>query len=381
MGTLESKIAKFIFPFLLISLGTVAYAADTTLRVKSITKDIDVVQSILDDNMISVEGVVNEISHLEYQTLAARKIVRLIDDQGKASTAELDHLNAQLLLLAQEKKLAVERYQTLILEEYKNRDYKTKLYFLASSKNLTEFVNRLNHLNTLKEFRKKQLVAIDNKRKEVEDKLLVYNGSAAQKEAIASSKTDQITKLNTILRAKHKLYESLKSENKKLELHKKDQEENLRNLTEQISKEIESTPKANLRGDNELFKWPVRSGLLVGKFGKHKHSEERKVRVANNGLDILVSGSEDVLCAADGVVKAVLEVPGSNTSIIIDHNGTYTVYSNVKNTEIEVGEIVGVDDKLGEVAINSEGFSKFHFEIWKGTRKVNPEKYLIGSLD
>ena len=152
MGTLESKIAKFIFPFLLISLGTVAYAADTTLRVKSITKDIDVVQSILDDNMISVEGVVNEISHLEYQTLAARKIVRLIDDQGKASTAELDHLNAQLLLLAQEKKLAVERYQTLILEEYKNRDYKTKLYFLASSKNLTEFVNRLNHLNTLKEF-------------------------------------------------------------------------------------------------------------------------------------------------------------------------------------------------------------------------------------
>ena len=382
MGTYENKTTALFFALIFFLLGFSSLANDGLSQVEIINKDIDVTQSILDENRKSAYGIANEISHLEYQSVAARRIVRLIDEQSKASSEELNLLNAQLLHLATEKKLAVSRYQTLILEEYKNRDYRTKLYFLASSKNLTEFVNRLNHLNTLKDFRKKQLVAIDNKRKEVEDKLAVYNGTADQKNTIAASKTDQITKLNSILRAKHKLYEGLKAENRKLELHKKEQEEILRKLSESITAEISKESKNNEVGSPiGQFVWPIEAGLLVGKFGTHKHSEERKVKVANNGLDILVSGSESVLCSAAGEVKAVLQIPGSNTTVIIDHGGMYSVYANLKDVVPAVGIRLNSGDKLGEVAINSEGFNKFHFEIWKGTQKVNPETLLEGTLD
>jgi murein DD-endopeptidase MepM/ murein hydrolase activator NlpD len=291
---------------------------------------------------------------------------------------ELAILNNQLLLLEQEKSLAVDRYQKIILEEYKNRNYKTKLYFLASSKNVREFANRLSHLSTLKELRKQQLIEIEDKRKEVEDKLSVYRGSDSQKAEILADKTVQMMELNMLLRAKHKAYKNLERENQTLEFRRRVKEENLNVLSSKTITEGNGLLEQEI---SKSFRWPVNIGLIVGRFGRHKHSKERKVQVANNGIDILVSAGEEVLCAADGVVKAVVNIPGRNTSVIVSHQGIFTVYSNLKKSDVEAGSAVNAGERIGEVAINTEGFSKFHFEVWKGTQKVNPENYLLGSLE
>ncbi len=166
-----NSLSKSIFTFLVFLGSQISTVAEVSLKVKSINREIYNIQSILDDNTSIVSGLANEISNLEYHTIAARKILRLIDKKREVSAVELSILNNQLFLLEQEKSLAVDRYQNIILEEYKNRNYKTKLYFLASSKNVREFVNRLSHLSTLKELRKQQLIDIEDKRKEVEDKL------------------------------------------------------------------------------------------------------------------------------------------------------------------------------------------------------------------
>jgi murein DD-endopeptidase MepM/ murein hydrolase activator NlpD len=373
-----NSLSKIIFTFLVFVGSQISTVGEVSLKVKSINQEIYNIQSIIDDNTSIASGLANEISHLEYHTIAARKILRLIDKKREVSAVELSILNNQLLLLEQEKSLAVGKYQKIILEEYKNRNYKTKLYFLASSKNVREFVNRLSHLSTLKEFRKQQLIAIEDKRKEVEDKLYVYRGSRSQKAEILADKTVQMMELNMLLRAKHKAYKNLEIDNQTLEFRRRVKEENLSDLSSTTSREGNGLLEQDI---NKSFRWPVNFGLIVGRFGTHKHSRERKVQVANNGIDILVSAGEEVLCAADGVVKAVVNIPGRNTSVIVSHQGMFTVYSNLKNSDVEAGGAVNAGKRIGEVAMNKEGFSKLHFEVWKGTQKVNPESYLLGSLE
>jgi septal ring factor EnvC (AmiA/AmiB activator) len=373
-----NSLSKSIFIFLVLLVSQSPSVAGRANKVKSINQEIHDIQSIIDENATTASGLANEISHLEYHTIAARKILRLIDKKQEVSAMQLSRLNNQLLLLEQEKSLAIDRYQKIILEEYKNRNYKTKLYFLASSKNIREFVNRLSHLSTLKEFRKQQLIDIEDKRKEVEDKLHVYRGSHSQKAEILAEKTVQMMELNMLLRAKHKAYKNLEIENQTFEFRRRVKEENLSELSPKTITEGNGLLEQDI---NKSFRWPVNFGLIVGRFGTHKHSKERKVQVANNGIDILVSARQEVLCAADGVVKAVVKIPGCNTTVIIDHKGMFTVYSNLKKSDVEVGSAVNAGERIGEVAINTDGFSKFHFEVWKGTQKVNPENYLLGSLE
>ena len=122
-------------------------------------------------------------------------------------------------------------------------------------------------------------------------------------------------------------------------------------------------------------------GLLVGKFGVSKHAKERKVQVLNNGLDVLVSKDEPVHAVESGLVMAILELPGLNHSVIVNHGGYYSVYSNVSDVLPKVGDKLEKGNPIAKVAQSDQGLSKLHFELWKGVVKLDPEQYLQGTLD
>jgi septal ring factor EnvC (AmiA/AmiB activator) len=162
----------------------------------------------------------------------------------------------------------------------------------------------------------------------------------------------------------------------------KDKQSSLELLESAVEASIKTkTEKEVTRNSADIkLSWPVKKGLLVGTFGIHKHATERKVKVENNGIDVLVAENEKIVATQNGVIKAILEVPGSNTCIILDHGTYYSVYSNLKNVTHKVGSTVKEGDHIADIALNADGQSKLHFELWKETAKVNPEEYLQGSL-
>jgi len=357
-----------------------AKGKDIGQREEGLLKDIQVIESILKDNTDKSNTISGEIAHLEYQVLAARKIIYMIDDEVEVSNMELQLLKEQLAILDAEKKEAVIQCHSILLEEYKNRDYRQKLYFLASSKNISQFVNRLNHLNTLKDVRIRHLRAIDNKKREVEDKLAVYSGSKAEKDEISKTKTIYITELNEILRLKHQLNKKLEQENQTLQLRLKENNNYLAELNNEVEKTVKNISATETKSTLEDLPWPIKSGLVVKHFGVHKHEKERKVRVSNNGIDILVAPSEMVRSVAAGKVKAIVDLPGQNTTLIMDHGSFYSVYSNIRDVKLQMGSEVMSGEAFAKVARNKGNLSKLHFELWKGTEKVDPEKYLSGML-
>lgn len=379
MGTnVDRSLRVFVFFIVVFSLAYVS-AAKGNPPERAIARDIAFITQILDQNKLQKQSLGAEMAELEFQVAAAKRVISIIEGAEKVSDYELNKLEQQLKAIEREHTIALAQYQVILVEEYKNRDYRTKLYFLASSNSFGEFINRLNYLEKLKEFRKKQLFAIETKKREIGDKLAVYNGSSRDKDKISALKLEEIIKLNELLSEKHIVFQGLEEKVNALQLQLNQAQSSLNK--EPMKTNLEQ-PAVITSGFNiKKMVWPLKRGLLVGQFGVHKHSKQRKVQVENNGIDILSTINEPVRCVSDGQIKAILEIPGSNTSIIIDHKTHYTVYSNLNSSGLAIGDSVSKEQVLGKVAQNEEGVYKLHFEIWQGTNKLNPEEYLIGKLE
>lgn len=373
------KEGKYLFLIAIVS-PMLWSASSKTEKQDILEEEIAVLNRVLDDNEVATNSILGEITNLEYQVLAAQKIVHLIENKEQASEASILRLENQLATLELQKKNAVVQLQKLLLEEYKHRDYKKKLYFLASSSSINQFVNRLNHLGKLKDFRTKQLSVLLNKSAEIRDRLAIFKGTEQEKTSLTNRKFDELVKLNDLLRLKHKKFNDLRQAGNQVKLEMNEKRKQLKLFNNQVAKHIVKTKKNQIKFNRKL-KWPVKNGLLVNRFGVKKHNKERKVRVENNGIDILVSAEEAILTVDDGTVKAVIEVPGSNTSVIIDHGTFYSVYSNLNGTHLKQGEQVKQGVKLASVGKDTDGLRKLHFELWQGINKLNPEKYLKGKLN
>ncbi|MEY2924851.1 MAG: hypothetical protein RLZZ337_1399, partial [Bacteroidota bacterium] len=367
MGTnVDRSLRVFVFFIVVFSLAYVS-AAKGNPPERAIARDIAFITQILDQNKLQKQSLGAEMAELEFQVAAAKRVISIIEGAEKVSDYELNKLEQQLNAIEREHTIALAQYQVILVEEYKNRDYRTKLYFLASSNSFGEFINRLNYLEKLKEFRKKQLFAIETKKREIGDKLAVYNGSSRDKDKISALKLEEIIKLNELLSEKHIVFQGLEEKVNALQLQLNQAQSSLNK--EPMKTNLEQ-PAVITSGFNiKKMVWPLKRGLLVGQFGVHKHSKQRKVQVENNGIDILSTINEPVRCVSDGQIKAILEIPGSNTSIIIDHKTHYTVYSNLNSSGLAIGDSVSKEQVLGKVAQNEEGVYKLHFEIWQGTNK------------
>ena len=378
------NVGKY-FTLLLMALAVFAKASygnesGSTSRTRSLKRDIVAINKILAQNKIEKNTIDAEVTEAEFRVAAAKRVIQIIEGAEKVSSYELERLQNQLSTIEQEHKMALSQYQIILVEEYKHRDYRKKLYFLATSSNFSELINRLNYLEKLKEFRKRQLKAIENKKKEISDKLRVYSGSSQEKTKISKLKMEEINRLNQLLNEKYVVLQRLQATNNDLQLQLNAAQANISSFSKK--KELENTSGVK-DASTKIAKliWPLKRGLVVGRFGVHKHSKERKVQVENNGIDILVIDNEPVRCVADGEIKAVLQIPGSNTTLIIDHKTYYSVYSNLGDTKLNVGDKVNKEDFLGKVAKDNQGAFKLHFEIWQGTKKLNPEDYLLGKLN
>lgn len=125
--------------------------------------------------------------------------------------------------------------------------------------------------------------------------------------------------------------------------------------------------------------WPVSSGAVSSKYGRHPHSSIPGIEVNNNGVDFITSSNAPVLAVFNGTVTSVFPIAGAGYNIIITH-GTYkTVYSGLAGVNVTVGTKVSTKQAIGTVADNGDGYM-LHFELWRVTETAgvaqNPELWL-----
>jgi len=153
---------------------------------------------------------------------------------------------------------------------------------------------------------------------------------------------------------------------------------------EKASPKLESAPEVVLA--NTVFEqnkgslpWPVPSGAIGSKFGRHAHESIAGIEVNNKGVDFITSANAEIFTVFSGTVTSVFNIQGAGMNVIVTHGAYKTVYSGLQNVYVAVGSKVNTKDKIGTVADNGEGYV-LHFELGKvseaGWVPQNPELWL-----
>jgi murein DD-endopeptidase MepM/ murein hydrolase activator NlpD len=116
--------------------------------------------------------------------------------------------------------------------------------------------------------------------------------------------------------------------------------------------------------------WPVEKGVIVDHFGEHDHPVIKNVKVRNNGIDIATIMTAKARTVFEGDISKIFTIKGANTTVIIRHGNFYTVYHNLKNVNVHVGEKVNTKQYIGDVYYDAKaGETILHFEVWNGMEK------------
>lgn len=130
---------------------------------------------------------------------------------------------------------------------------------------------------------------------------------------------------------------------------------------------------ANFSANQRRLPWPVERGLVVAKFGSQRHPVVKSVIIENRGIDIASERGSSVRAIFDGEISSVIPMPEGYRAIILNHGHYFSVYQNVSDVKIAIGQKVKKGDILGNVALNPiTNQSKLHFEIWKDEQVMDP---------
>lgn len=116
---------------------------------------------------------------------------------------------------------------------------------------------------------------------------------------------------------------------------------------------------------------PVR-GTIFKNYGEIKKSNTEIEFY--NGIDIIVN-SEKVINIDNGKVSKIGHNKFGKFVKIISENYTY-VYSGLDNIFVSEGEYVVKGQQIGNFTDIDKKIKKLHFEIWKGSKSINPLEIL-----
>ncbi len=296
-------------------------------------------------------------------------------------------------------------YAKMIYYSYLHRSNYDKLMFILASDNFNAAFKRIKYLQQYSEYRIKQADEIESTKKEIGDKIVELEILKADKKDLLVEKSNENQKLITEKNQKNAEVKKFSNRENELRVKLKKQNEVTDRLNAEIKRIIEEEARkaaenAKNKG-NGLFKltpeekliadifyknqshlpWPTERGVITGDFGEQPHPFLKGIKIRNDGIDI--STTEGALARAifDGMVSAVVAIPGAHKTVLIRHGNYLTVYSNLKDVFVKQGEKVKTKQSIGVVYTENDKEHKtvLQFQIRKETEPLNPVDWLAKS--
>ena len=116
------------------------------------------------------------------------------------------------------------------------------------------------------------------------------------------------------------------------------------------------------------------NGKIIKKYNTSSNMDK------NEGIDIEAPPNSTVVSSGNGKVALITESTDKIGKIIlIKHKNNFiTLYAGINNITVKKDEIISQGQKIGTTMNLSEGeetMPTLHFEIRKGTKSEDPEKY------
>jgi len=101
------------------------------------------------------------------------------------------------------------------------------------------------------------------------------------------------------------------------------------------------------------------------------------VTTNNKGIYIQTPAGSTARSVFEGIVTQCFDIQGSH-GVIIQHGNYRTVYANLTQIYVRIGEKVTAKQTLGKIYTDSENDNKteLYFQVYKDRNTLNPESWI-----
>lgn len=286
-------------------------------------------------------------------------------------------------------------YGRIIKASYHNLDEEYWIMYLLSSQDINQGYQRIKYIKYLNDYRRRLF-----------DDIIEKNDYLAlQVDSLILLKTEKVKTLENLEEEKGKLLKDrgqksrmvsqlknkeaqLIAEIKKRESIQKEIENAIRKLIEEEARKARAankayalTPGEKLIGDDfgknmGGLPWPTEQGIITGEYGLRNHPVLSGIKINSNGIDISTVKDAPVRAVFRGEVTKVVAIMGANYMVIIKHGNFRTIYQNLVDVKVKVGDMVETKEYIGKVGSDERTEPIIHFELWEKMETRNPETWL-----
>lgn len=396
----------------IIMLAFVFVEAQTTKEIVDLQKirkqaleSIEATNRLITSTRKDAISVLNRLNLLSAEIKTRREVISLLNREIAAIDREQKKINGEVRRLTEELEQKKKNYADAVRGMYASRAARNELMFILSAPTFAQSYNRMRYLREYSAWRKEQGQEITVRQKELNTKKEELARTRRAKEGLMAERQRETTHLKTQEEKQQETVRELKKKEKSLKAELARQQKQATELNRKIEqliaeearkaaakKNVERKEKGgysmtkaekalsdNFEQNKGKLPFPLTGKyVIVGRFGQQQHQELKYVKTNNNGIDLQTQPGTEARAVFNGTVTRVFVVPGYNSSVIIRHGNYLTVYSNLSEVYVKAGDQVTTRQPVGKIYTDTEDGNRtvLHFQIWKETKKINPELWL-----
>ena len=416
------KIATILLTLLTLNIAVGQTIKELEEQRRNALKRLETTSKVLSETKKTQRSSLNKLNIINKNINERKSLINHINKEISTLDTEINKLNSETRKLERELETYKADYANMVREAYINRSVYSKILFVLSAETFDQSFRRLRYMQEYSEYRKEQMRKIENTKLEIAKKTEQLAQHKKTQVDIKSQKSAEQQKLISDQRKENSVYSDLKKKEKTLQADLKKQqkiandlnrkiealiaeevrkaeekrrkEEQARRAKEPESKEPVAKPRTaetgyamtkeeklisgNFAANSGRLPWPVDRGFISGKFGVQPHPTLKYVTTNNKGIYIQTPSKTNARAVFEGVVTQRFSVPGSNNGVIIQHGQYRTVYANLTNIYVRVGQKVDAKQSIGQIYTDPENDNKteLFFQIWKERTILNPESWI-----
>lgn len=358
-------------------------------------RDIQYTEHLLDSTSSSRMNQMSKLKLLSGKINSRASVISTIKKELNYLDRDIKLRTADIAELTQELELLKKDYARMIQKAYQTKRSYDKAQYILAANDFNQAYKRIRYMQQYNQFRREQATGIRSKKEYLETQIENLKVDQEKKKNLLNAQQNEVARLNNEKREKDQIVKSLSKTESQLKKQLNEKRTAMMKVEEEINNLIAKATKTGTEGggmnltpemkilSNEFgqnksrLPWPVERGVVISKYGKHKHEVLTKVDVDNKGIDIATTPKSSVRAVFSGKVSNVISIKGANLTIILQHGEYFTVYQNLINLKVKKGDMVQAKQSLGEVYWDGKsGNSEIHFQLWKGNDNQNPEQWL-----
>ena len=402
-------IKRNILLILLVLSSVCAFSQSKTELEKQkqqLLQDIEFTNKLLNETEANKKATLGELNLLSSKINKRQELINTILREVDFIGDQIDETKGIVKSLEDDYQRLKNEYAKMLYYAYKNQSQYDRLMFILSSEDFNQAYKRIKYFQQYSKHRQQQAKAIEQTRLVLESRTEELADKKMKMAYLVEDKEKEKIQLSTEKEEQGEMVEDLKKKESQLKKDLKQKQRDAKKLERAIARIIEEeirkakakaaktggtttksgfalTPKElELSGkfsDNQgKLPWPSVRGVITSSFGEHPHPTLRAIKIENNGIDITTDKNTKARAVYEGTVSAVVSIPGAHKAVIMRHGEFLSVYSNLEDVTVKMGDKVTVKQELGVVVTSREdGKTVLHFEIWKGATKLNPAKWIV----